>query len=176
MASAFTYMTQLWILPLLAVSSIMHALYAVSVRRPAILPPASSRPCLTATPLLLASDLELPFRAVLAVDFHHQVNAHAGQTSEQGAFCGLPAVYVHVPEETGSGRMKKNLATPYSPTDEPQYHRRRGVSLSCSGWERVGATSLWSPGRPTGNGGSTSTSIGPVPGTGTAIWSSLTAY
>ena len=92
-------MTQLWILPLLAVSSIMHALYAVSVRRPAILPPASSRPCLTATPLLLASDLELPFRAVLAVDFHHQVNAHAGQTSEQGAFWGLPAVYVHVPEE-----------------------------------------------------------------------------
>ena len=59
MASAFTYMTQLWILPLLAVSSIMHALYAVSVRRPAILPPASFRPCLATTPLLLASDLEL---------------------------------------------------------------------------------------------------------------------
>ena len=63
-----------------------------------------------------------------------------GRKSGQGAFLGLPAVYVDVPEESGSGRMKKNLATPYSPTDKPQYHRRRGVSLSCSGWERVGET------------------------------------
>ena len=34
-------------------------------------------------------------------------------------------------------KAKKNLATTYSPTDKPQYHRRRSVSLSCSGWERV---------------------------------------
>ena len=59
MASAFTSMTQLRISSYQADSSIMHALYAVPVRRPAILPPASFRPCLTATPLLLASDLEL---------------------------------------------------------------------------------------------------------------------
>ena len=88
-----------------------------------------------------------------------------GRKSGQGAFLGLPAVYGARPgKEPGAEGRKKNLATPYSPTDEPQYHRRRGVSLSCSGWERVGATSLWSPGRPSGNGGSASTSIGPVPG------------
>ena len=34
-------------------------------------------------------------------------------------------------------RNKKNLATTYSPTDELQYHRRKVVSLPCSGWERV---------------------------------------
>ena len=32
---------------------------------------------------------------------------------------------------------KKDLAATYSPTDGPQYHRRAGVSLTCSGWERV---------------------------------------
>ena len=32
---------------------------------------------------------------------------------------------------------KKDLATTYSPTDELQYHWRRSVSRSCSGWERV---------------------------------------
>ena len=75
-------MTQLRISSYFADSSIMHASYAVSIRRPAILPPASFRPCLTTTPLLLANDLELSFRAVLVVDFHHQVNAHAGQTKK----------------------------------------------------------------------------------------------
>ena len=73
-------MTQLRISSYFADSSIMHALYAVSLRRPAILPPAPFRPCLAATPLLLANDFELSFRAVLATDFHHQINAHAGQT------------------------------------------------------------------------------------------------
>ena len=32
---------------------------------------------------------------------------------------------------------KKNLAATYSPADKPQYHRRKGVLLPCSGWERV---------------------------------------
>ena len=32
---------------------------------------------------------------------------------------------------------KENPAAPYSPADELQYHQRRSVSLSCSGWERV---------------------------------------
>ena len=32
---------------------------------------------------------------------------------------------------------KKDLAATYSPTDELQYHRRMGVLLPCSGWERV---------------------------------------
>ena len=31
---------------------------------------------------------------------------------------------------------KKNLAATYSPA-RLQYHRREGVSLPCSGWERV---------------------------------------
>ena len=56
---------------------------------------------------------------------------------------------VHVPEETGSGRIKKNLATPYSPTDKPQYHRRRGVSRSTIGEEafhfRVRDGNEWEP-------------------------------
>ena len=34
-------------------------------------------------------------------------------------------------------KIKKDLATTYSPTDELQYHWRRSVSRSCSGWERV---------------------------------------
>ena len=33
-------------------------------------------------------------------------------------------------------RTKKNLAATYSPA-RLQYHRREGVSLPCSGWERV---------------------------------------
>ena len=82
-------MTQLGISSYIADSSIMHALYAVSVRRPAILPPASFRHCLTTTPLLLANDLELSFRAVLVVDFHHQINAHAGQTTKSSPAGGL---------------------------------------------------------------------------------------
>ena len=32
---------------------------------------------------------------------------------------------------------KKDLAATYSPTDKLQYHRRMGVLLPCSGWERV---------------------------------------
>ena len=33
--------------------------------------------------------------------------------------------------------FKRNLAATYSPADKPQYHRREGVLLPCSGWERV---------------------------------------
>ena len=38
-------------------------------------------------------------------------------------------------ERAPKGR-KKNLAATYSPA-RLQYHRREGVSLPCSGWERV---------------------------------------
>ena len=34
-------------------------------------------------------------------------------------------------------KIIKKLAATYSPTHEVQYHRRRSVSQSCSGWERV---------------------------------------
>ena len=57
-------------------------------------------------------------------------------------------------ERAPKGR-KKNLAATYSPA-RLQYHRREGVSLPCSGWERVSpsvfgmgtgvSALLWPPG------------------------------
>ena len=42
-------------------------------------------------------------------------------------------------KKEASEKIKKSLATTYSPTDKPQYHRRRSVSRSCSGWEFPGS-------------------------------------
>ena len=41
------------------------------------------------------------------------------------------------PRKEGEKKTKRKLAATYSPTDEPQYHRRESVLLPCSGWERV---------------------------------------
>ena len=69
----------------------------------------------------------------------------------------------------------KNLAATYSPTDGPQYHRRTGVSLTCSGWERV-----FQPGHGHQEGSGRSTLCGatpqPVSEERPTIWSSLTAH
>ena len=49
--------------------------------------------------------------------------------------------YQNGKEKSSSGiyspEDRKNLAATYSPADELQYHRREGVLLPCSGWERV---------------------------------------
>ena len=57
MASTFTFRSQPWTSSLSANSSERPALYVVFVHTPVILPSASSRPCIAATPLLSANGL-----------------------------------------------------------------------------------------------------------------------
>ena len=67
-------------------------------------------------------------------------------------------------------QRKKNLAATYSPADELQYHRREGVLLPCSGWERVSPPCY-------GHQEIMQNAIPMIiPGTGTIIWPSLTEH
>ena len=75
-----------------------------------------------------------------------------------------------IPSLMKGWKDKKNLAATYSPADELQYHRREGVLLPCSGWERVsppcyGHQEIMQKCIPM-----------IIPGTGTIIWPSLTEH
>lgn len=85
MASTFTFRSQPWTSSLSANSSERPALYVVFVHTPVILPSASSRPCIAATPLLSANGLGFLLR--LTRSGLSPPNYYPRRAHRKGSFC-----------------------------------------------------------------------------------------